>query len=106
MHGTVTPFEPVCTTNLTGFRLLPRLAEPPYDEATCWYRIDSINENGEVQGFIQPLALDTRRRPSSGRPTNPGTIHVIEARSRKKPNTPEASEVTYSQSTTKELRGT
>jgi hypothetical protein len=59
---------------LRGFILLPRLQESPYREAG--YRVDSINDNGEVIGFIQPSGYPMKTFLWT--PTNPGTITVVE----------------------------
>ena len=52
-------------SELTGFVLLPRLAESPYDESS--YRIDSSLKMARLRGTFNPLALDIPARPFSGR---------------------------------------
>ena len=60
-----------------GFTLLPRLQEPPYDQAI--YSLTSCNENGEGQGQIQVSGYPTKTFLWS--PANPHVIHVIEPES-------------------------
>ena len=62
---------------LTGFRLLPRSAEPPYNEASCTYRIDAINDKGEAQGSVRPEEYPWKTFLWS--PANPYAIHIVEA---------------------------